>query len=223
MARWLGFPHPLLPIALLPLAQAFSGCGYSLQSSYHSDALEKDGIHRIYIAPVVNNTYKTGVESVVYNATVRALTTFKGYKIVKNPAQADAILSSSVDGAVSQVGSPVTANQLNPGPLQNAAARFADVLVASTYNAVLTCTFTLARGGPKPDKNIKPKYLPPGLRNPVVWASTITRMKPFPGSNQLGVLGDTSPLINDSEFDRALLDLAQQTASDVREGIISRF
>lgn len=211
------------PIAWVAAAQALWGCGYSLQSNFHSDALKKDGIERIYIAPVVNDTYKTGVQSVVYNALVRALATFKGYEIVKRPEHADAILSSTVSTAVSQVGSPVTANQLNPATLQSQATRFADVLVASTYNALLTCTFTLARSVPKADKNIKPETLPPRLRKPVVWASTITRMKPFPGSNQLGILGDTSPLINDSEFDRALLDLAQQTAADVREGIISRF
>lgn len=204
-------------------AQLLTGCGYSLQSTYHSPALEKDGIHKIYIAPVVNNTYKSGVESVVYNALVRSMVAFKGYQLVKNPAQADAILSSTVNSAESQVAAPVTANQLNPSTLQAQALRFSAVQVASSYNALLTCNFVLARNVPKADKNIKPALLPPKIRNPVVWATSVSRFMPFPGSNQLGVLGDTSPLINDSEFDRALQQLAQQTATDVREGIVSRF
>ena len=57
----------------------------------------------------------------------------------------------------------------------------------------------------------------------VIWSSTFSRSKPFPGANQLDVPGTTSSLINDSEFDRALSDLSRSMMDDVHESMLAMF
>jgi hypothetical protein len=85
-------------------------------------------------------------------------------------------------------------------------------LIANDYNAILTCSFQLIR---------REAYLnhPAGT----VWSGEFSRTKLYPGSNQLGVLGTTSGLINDSEFDRTIIDISRDMAVDVRESMLSRF
>jgi hypothetical protein len=189
---------------------AFSGCGYSIRNGKNG-ALEKEGIRKIYIAPVVNDTYRYGVENVVYNSLVRSLGAYSGIKLVKDPAVADAVLTGRVVQADSQVNSTTNADALNPTGLPVPAA-FGSILIAKDYNAILNCSFTLIRREAT-------------LQHPAgtVWAGSFARSKLYPGSNQLGVLGTTSGLINDSEFDRTILDISHDMMVDVREAMLSRF
>jgi hypothetical protein len=89
---------------------------------------------------------------------------------------------------------------------------FGSLLIANDYNAILTCTFTLTR-----------RESIPGHPAGTVWAGNFSRSKLYPGSNQLGVLGTTSGLINDSELDRTILDISHDMMVDVREAMLSRF
>ena len=41
--------------------------------------------------------------------------------------------------------------------------------------------------------------------------------------NQLGVIGNTSALINDSEFERSLADLAASMMGDLHESMLAMF
>lgn len=85
------------------------------------------------------------------------------------------------------------------------------IRVATEYIAELSCTFTLTR------RNVKPGT------PAILWTAGFNRAKPFPGSNQLSGLGTTSALINESEFDRSLQELAQSMMADVRESMVARF
>lgn len=185
-----------------------SSCGYTLQKG-RSTELVKDGVERIYVAPVLNNTYRSSVENVVYNALIRSLTTYKGIRLVQDPSAADAVLSTSITTAESRVNSNASAFNLNP---QGAAPdRFQNIQVAYDYIAVLECNFSLLRRNPGPSQRAK------------IWDGGFSRSAVFNGSNQLGTLGTTSPLINDSEFERTIVDVAQGMADDVREAMLSRF
>lgn len=185
-----------------------SACGYTLQTA-KSFELEKEGIHKIYIAPLVNDTYKSGVENVVFNALTRSLSVYRGITLVQNPGDADAVLSGSIANADSLVNSIATASNLNPSGF--APDSFSSLQVASEYLAILSCSFTLTR-------RVSVKK-----GSDTVWSGSFSRSKPFSASNQLAGLGTTSPLINDSEFDRTLADIAQNMMADVREAMLARF
>lgn len=188
-----------------------SGCGYHLQSMKHSPELEKAGVHKIYVAPVVNNTYKSGVQNVVYDAFMRALVSYSAVKLVSKPEDADAVLNISVNQAEAAVSSSTAASNLNSGGLVQVPANIATLPIANEYRAFLTCSFSLIKRNPRPGENA------------MIWNASIQRSNVFPGSNQLGTLGTTSPLINESEFDRTLFDVAQTLMLDAREDMLERF
>jgi hypothetical protein len=203
MRNWL-LKLPILGLLITVLA----GCGYTFQTS-GSPLSQKEGVRKIYVEPFINNTYKAGVENVVYNALVRSISVHRRVRLVSRPEQADAVLKGYVNEAdfLSTVSQP--AHVL---PSQNGVPdAFKDVLVSTEYSATLSCTFSLERQHPGPRQRT------------VVWRGGFTRSKPFAGSNQLGVRGTTSALINESEFDRALSDIANSMTGDVHESMLAMF
>jgi hypothetical protein len=200
---------------LVPLFLLMTSCGYTFQNS-RSPLAENEGIRKVYIAPVVNNSYKAGVENVVYNALIKILTAQRRVKIVNTEDEADAILQGKVDGAAYTAATSRAASQLNPAGsvgVQNLTipSEYKDIPITDAYNATLSCNFTLVRKNP-----------PPGKR-PVVWASGFTRTKLFQSANQLGALGNTAGLIDDSEFERSLVEIAKNMMYDVHESMLVMF
>ena len=183
-----------------------SGCGYSLQNS-HNPLKEKEGIERIFISPVINNTYKAGVENVVYNALVQNMVAHRRVILVRDPEQADAILQGTVSTANSTVSAVTSANSVSPVGLGNQY-----VTVAQAYTAQLSCEFRLTR-----------RHLTAPKQKGVVWSAHFDRSKQIPAANQLDVYGTTSALINESELDRALSDMASSMMSDVHESMLAMF
>jgi hypothetical protein len=193
-------------LAVLAFLTVLTGCGYGFQTS-HSPLSEKEGIRKIYVASLVNNTYKPGVENIVYNAVLQSLSAHRRVKLVSSPDQADAILKGFVNGAsyVSDASATSTSTYIPT----NLAAE--NVLIATEYVADLNCSFSLERLHPQP-----------GQRK-IVWTSGFDRTTPFGASNQIGVLGTTSALINESEFDRALSTMAISMGEDVHESMLAMF
>lgn len=190
--------------AFAALSFCLSGCGYTLQTS-SSPLREQYGIEKIYVEPIVNNSYKPGVENIVYNELLRTLNGGRRVQIVRNEKDADAILRGSVSGADSVPGASIPANRLKPvesGP--------SNVFVAIEYMATLSCEFKLLRAvDGKPGK--------------MIWNSGFSRSHAYPGNNQLGVAGATSQLINESEFDRVLGDLARMMMDELHESMLAMF
>jgi hypothetical protein len=185
------------------------GCGYGFQGS-QSELLTKEGILTIYIAPIVNDSYKVGVENLVYNNIIRTIVSHRRVKVATSPNEADAILSGNVTGATYWGTAGALVSSLKP---QDVAVTLPtkDYIVSTEYTAVLYCTFALNRRAPRPGQK------------PLIWTSSFTRSKPFPAANQVDVPGTTSALINESEFDRALFDLARSMMDDVHEAMLAMF
>lgn len=191
------------------LSFVLSGCGYSLKGT-KNPLLERAGIQKIYIASVVNNTYKAGIENILYNSLIKIMNANHQFTLVHHTEDADAILYSTIASAtyVGMSGSP--ASQLSPGGI-GVLPSVAGFAINTIYNATLTCSFSIA---PTKPFNGKPVSL---------WSGTLSRSKPFSSANQLDVPGTTSPLINESEFERALTDLGSAIAADAHEKIIDVF
>jgi len=200
-----------LNLFLFGLALPLASCGYALQTS-RSPLLEREGVRKVFVEPLTNNSYKPGVENLVYNALIRTLSSYKRVVLVSQREEADAILTGNVSGAGYAPSALAGVGGLNPAGL--AAERSIptkDFSVASEYSASLSCAFALTRRNPQP-----------GQRG-ALWASTFTRTSPFPALNQLDVVGTTSALINESEFDRALRNMANSMMADLHESMLAMF
>jgi hypothetical protein len=205
----------IAPLYMGIVAGLVAGCsGYHFVRTGEAEQLKKLGITRIYLAPIENETYKPGVDLVVYNEMLRALSSFGQVKIVQRADKADAVLRASVTNAEYGISASTFSSGLFPlgrGP--------EEISVATEYLAALRCEFTLA-------------YLPGSGRGPQrevlffekpVWRTAFTRTKVFPANNQLGPFGTTSALINESEFDRTVRDMAESMMGDLHESMVAFF
>lgn len=170
--------------------------------------LEEKGIQRVYVYPVVNRSFRLGVENVVYNALVRRIASQRAVRIVEKKDLADAYVIGKVTSASYRATHNTTADQLQPTGVGRS-----DIVVAKQYEAVLECDFELRRS----ERNLRPK------QDQRLWSAGFSRTTSFPSSTQLGTYGTTSAIINESEFDRALSDLAEQMMGDVHEQMINLF
>lgn len=187
-----------------------SGCGYSLRdSNIRSPIIENAGIRRVYISPFLNNSYKAGAEILVYNALIKRISSQSEVKIVSSKVDADAIISGTVNSADYSPAGFTAGSNLEPKALGGS---FKNVEVASVYSAALSCSFQMEARGESAKRT-----------NGKVWGASFSRSKSFPGNNQLGVFGTTSAIINDSEFDRALSDIAENMMTDVHEALLGMF
>jgi hypothetical protein len=221
-----------LLVAVGCLSVTLSGCGYTLRTS-RTPHLEREGIRKIYIQPLVNNSYTIGVENIVYNALVRAFTTYQRVRLVTRPEDADAILSGVVTDSNYTAGASKVVNDMNPSGLGRIFAA-PDMKISQEYVATLSCSFSLLRAEPKQQAptpaagndfisralSIPSQPLPVGK---ALWSASFGRNKVFPALNQLDVLGTTSALINDSEFVRSTRELAASMTTDVHESMLSMF
>lgn len=193
---------------MLGAVLTFPGCGYVLLTS-KSPILEKEGVRRVYVKPLTNNTFKPGVENVVYNALVRTLLAHRRVELVQDEKDADAVLQGTINFAQFGISAPTNASNIAPPNFP--AGLVPSVTVPSIYSAVLGCDFSLVRSSPKRG------------RTTLIWGQSFSRSKPFPSSNQLDVPGTTSALINESEFERAISEIATIMVDDVHDSMLSMF
>ncbi len=178
------------------------GCGYSLRTSRTASRLQAAGVSRIYIHPVRNQTLRPAVENAVYSQLVRMLSSTPGVRPVNSPELADAEMEGVVLIAERTVSGEIKASDLNPKQVGSA-----QLLVASEYQARLDCQFSLRSAG----------------RRSEIWSGTFSRARPFPANSQVGPLGSTGALINESEFERALVEVSGDMMGDVRNAMMQDF
>jgi len=194
------------------MLMAVTACGYSLQrSTTRSPWFEDHAIKTLLVMPMVNNTYKPGAEHVVYNNVVKTLLASKKMSIVHDLKDADAILYGVVNQAGYAVSGTTGANSLYPRGLYGVGVGAQDLKAAIEFSASLGCSFQLVRAKGMAGKKMD------------IWSGAFGSSKPFPASSAIGVFGNTSTAINESEFDRALRELAVIVASDMHESMFSGF
>ena len=191
----------ILGVALLSVPLA--ACGYSWKA-VDTQWLAREQVRRVYVSPVLNNTYKVGVENGVYNQLIRTLRSEGILSLVPRAEEADAVLESAVQRAAYSPSGTTTTTNLFPAGKVPGITGSPNVLVATEFSAILSCQFKLTRRGPS---------------SKVLWAGSVSRSKLFPANNQLGAFGSTSALINESEFERALKDLSALVVSEMHESL----
>jgi hypothetical protein len=184
----------------VPVLLVLGGCGYSLRTSRDPSRIKSLGVQKVYVRPVKNETYRPGVENAVYSQLVRMLSSTPGLRAVNRPEDADGELRATVHQARRSVSGEIKASELNPKGVGSST-----LLVASEFSALLECSFELS----KPGRSL--------------WSGQFTRARPFPANSQIGSLGSTGALINESEFDRALGEVASDMMADVRNSLIQDF
>ena len=185
------------------------GCsGYQFQNSTNQ-LEEKYHVTRVYVAPIKNSTYKPGVENLLYNEMLREIAAHRKLTLVFKQEEADAVLSGTVSNAQSTRSSSTTADQLFPQtskyPWIPQVSK--SIQAATEYVASLSCSFELTR-----NRDTKK-----------IWSASLNRSKAFPANNQIGTFGTTSSIINETEFDRALGEMARSMMADVHESMVSTF
>jgi hypothetical protein len=194
----------LVAFCLLLAAGLASGCGYTLQNSKNS-SLREIGVEKIYVRPVKNKTYKAGVENLFYNELIQIMLAGKRVKIVDRPEIADAILEGVVNQAGYAASVTTPASAIFPSTVSAI-----EITVATEYQASVSATFLLRR-----QTN--------GFPTSMIWSSSFSRARRFAGNNQKLEYGSTSALINESEFERALQEVAHGMMQDVHEAMLARF
>ncbi|MCC7441290.1 MAG: hypothetical protein IT285_06645 [Bdellovibrionales bacterium] len=206
IAHQAGCRIALTSFALLVMGLGGPGCGYSLRGSDVA-MLSKEGVRSLYIAPVENKTFRPGVEQIMYNSLVRMFAASTHLRIVGSKEEADAMLDASVSDADYTPSSTTTTSKIPPvgvGPDNR--------IVPVEYQATLACSLSI--------RKLSGKGLKPGAS---LWSAGFSRAQLFPANTQLGVLGTTTALINESEFERALVALAELISRDAGESLVATF
>ena len=161
--------------------------------------------------PLVNNTYTPGVENTVYNALVEIISVHRRVALVNSKEDADAILTGQSRHRRIRRGS------LGPRASVATDERFALGRPSREHpdrDRIRSLVVVLLRAHARPSGARQENH-------PLDFC--FLRGKPFAGNNQLGVQGDTSVLINQSEFERALGDLAVSMMGDLHESMLAMF
>jgi hypothetical protein len=193
---------------------SLQSCGYQLQDS--SNPLgEKYGVRKVFVNSLENSTYKAGVENLVYNALVRELRSQKKLTLVNSQDDADAVITGNIGSASYSSAGGVGVSNLN-GKQYSTVPIPDKESVASLYHAELSASFVLTHLNKDPVTGKK-------SLGKMLWNGGFSRQKDFPSNTQLGVLGTTSALINESSFERALDDLGTSMMGELHESLLSVF
>lgn len=235
--------------ALLLVLLFSAGCGYQLQTSRY-DVFERYEIRTLYVAPFTNSTYRHGVDTMVYNAMVKTIAAGKRARLVSDPEKADAILTGDVstaemtttasqpfDYSVSvgtffqaSLGGGFTLSRVRSvgaeGLGEMRGARLDQIFWEIPNADYMPQDLSSEVEGQIADIQSLAKYDEQAAvqaRLSAIWSGGFGGSKEFPGNTKTGVLGTTADLINESEFDRALWDLAQAMTTEVHESMMAMF
>ncbi|NDG85471.1 MAG: hypothetical protein EBX52_10620 [Proteobacteria bacterium] len=184
---------------LVPILALLPACGYTLRGNTRV-FFENHQIRTLYVSPVKNNSFKAGVEIMVYNALRKRVAQGGYVRIVDSRNLADGELVATVLDASYSPAGITTTDQIAPigsGPKT--------VQIASEYSVNLSIGFQLL--------DLK--------SNKSLWADSVSRSKSFSASTYLGALGTTSALINESDYERSLSELSNGIVMDAEESMNS--
>jgi hypothetical protein len=126
--------------------------------------------------------------------------------VVSDLADADGI----VDGVISTISSDINATTTVPQiarPEDKESQDFSDTVIATEYVSTAVVNMTLIR---RKDST-------------TLWSQSFNQRKPYPSSNRFGLPGTTSMLINDSQHQMALAEIAKNMANDIYDNMLEAF
>lgn len=183
---------------------SMTGCGgYSFES--RGNTWKKEGVQRVFISTLENKTLKTGVEVPFAAALMREFSRGNRIKLVGKEHEADAILEAAVEIVDTRSFSQATVAQISPNDPK--AQELSDFAVTSEYIVSASMSVQLRRV--RDSKQL--------------WSQSFSRSKIFPGSNKFGLQGSTSMIINGSQEQLALSEIAQFLASDAHDAMFEAF
>lgn len=191
-----------LIIAALVLSALAAGCGYGWQNK--GNHWKDEGVAKVYIREVTNNTLITGIEATFTSALVKEFSRGNRIRVVSSEKEADAIVSSTID-SVATTFTPGTVEQLAQDDPR--AKELTDFVIASEYTVTAVMAVNLIR---KNDQK-------------VMWSQSFSRPRVYPANNRFGLRGTTSTLINASQEAIALGEIAQFLATDAYDAMFEAF
>jgi hypothetical protein len=184
------------------LCGSFASCGYHFQG--RDNPWEKDGVSKVYVDSFVNRSSRAGAETVFTSALVKVFARGERLRVVQNKKDADAVLEGVVTELAVVPVSAATVTQLTKDP---AAKPLADISLATEYAVNAIISVNLVRS--KDSKSL--------------WMQSFSGSKIFPGNNRFGTAGSTSVLINDSQQNAALSEIAFVVATDAYDFMLETF
>ena len=184
------------------MALLVSGCGYSWQAT--NNPWKSQGIEKVYVNIMTNNSLRAGVEVPFTSAFVKAFSRGNKLKVVSSEADADAVLEATIESVDTTISSATTVPSLTT---EKEASELSDMVIATEYAASASVSVRLQR-----------------TRDKVILISqNMARTKIYPSNNRFGLSGTTSVLINESQQQLALNEIAAVIAGDAYDTMLESF
>jgi hypothetical protein len=182
----------------------FVSCsGYHIQGS--QNPWESLGIKTAYIDIVTNNSLRAGLEVPFTSAFVKQFSRGNKLKIVSDEKEADVTIKAVLQSYSSSISSMTTVPSITQDPL--AKNELSSFQIAIEYVASAAVTVSIINNSTKK----------------VLASQNFTRQKNYPANNRYGPEGTTSVLINDSELQFALNEIARLIADDAYDLMLEVF
>ena len=200
MKFWGGTGRHLLWVVLAIMS---SGCGYSFSGLKNPWAAK--GIKTVYIRMVINNSLKAGIEIPFTTALAKEFERGGKVRVVSDEKDADGIVIGLI-GSFASIINPSGVTSVASLSNSPDAQALSDMLIASEYIAMANITVSLQKRD-----------------GPVLWSQTFSRPKVYPAGNRFGLQGTTSALIDASQEQLSLVEIAGFMAGDVYDTMFEAF
>ncbi len=195
--------------SLLVIFAVMNACAYRFQGS--ENPWREKSVENVYINIMTNNSLRAGEEVPFTSAFLKTFSRGNKLKVVNDSKQADIVVNATIESIASNVSSSTNVPTLTQDKL--ASQTISDMVIATEYAATATVSVQLTKG----EASTNPK-LPP-----ILLVQNFSRVKIYPGNSQFGLPGSTSVLINDSQFQMALNEIAQGIAADAYDTMLEYF
>ncbi len=182
-----------------------NGCGYQFQA--RSNPYKGMNIEKVYIRHFVNNSLIPGVDAIFTGALIKEFSKGRRLKLVSDSEKADAYVLGVINTVTSSINSSVQVPNIAQDDPRADTDIMKDTIIATEYVAFADLKVSLIRTDNKQ----------------VLWTQAFTQRKLYPANNRFGELGVTSMLINRSQEQMAVQEMASNLANDIYENMLEGF
>ncbi len=186
-----------------------SGCAYQFQGT--ENPWKDKSVETVYINIMTNNSLRSGEEVPFTSAFIKTFSRGNKLKVVNDSKRADLVVNATIENITSTISSSTNVPTLTKDKL--ASQTLSDMVIATEYAATATVSVSLTKG----ENNHNPKV------PAVLLTQNFSRIKIYPGNSQFGLQGTTSVLINESQFQMALNEIATGISADAYDTMLEYF